>query len=99
MDKYDQQIEILTSKPFLIPMEWAKAEGIFKRVGPLACLTFIRKESEYSVYINGEPDMELTKEIRDDERIPKQGVDIKVEHLPVFAEWQRRIDALNKPKI
>ena len=34
----------------------------------------------------------LTDEIRADERIPQSGYAIKVQHLPIFAEWQRRID-------
>ncbi len=35
---------------------------------------------------------ELTAEIRADERIPFNGKDIEVDDLPMFAEWQRRID-------
>lgn len=35
---------------------------------------------------------ELTEAIRGDARIPKTPESIKPEHLPVFAEWQRRID-------
>jgi len=34
----------------------------------------------------------LTKEIREDERIPTRGDLIKISDLPVFAEWQRRLD-------
>lgn len=35
---------------------------------------------------------ELTHRIRSDDRIPMTVDDIRVEHLPVFAEWQRRLD-------
>ena len=36
---------------------------------------------------------EMTKAIREDDRIPRHGSWIAVEDLPVFAEWRRRIDA------
>lgn len=35
---------------------------------------------------------ELTRAIVEDDRLPSNGADIEVNHLPVFAEWQRRID-------
>ena len=35
---------------------------------------------------------ELTKAIRKDPRIPKLPKNITVADLPVFAEWQRRLD-------
>ena len=38
----------------------------------------------------------LTAEIRADEKIPKRSEDIKICHLPTFARWQRRLDALLK---
>lgn len=35
---------------------------------------------------------ELTAAIRADKRIPERPDDIKPHHLPVFAEWQARLD-------
>ncbi len=35
---------------------------------------------------------ELTVAIRNDERIPEYSDEITVDHLPVFAQWQRRLD-------
>lgn len=37
---------------------------------------------------------ELTTEIRADERIPKNSGDITREHIPVFQEWQRKLDVV-----
>ena len=51
------------------------------------CLTMIRD----SPGIVAETE-ELTNAIRQDERIPTSWHDITVEHLPTFAEWQRRLD-------
>lgn len=64
----------------------------------LGCLTRIRKVvcdpglpyCDQPEYIAETP--ELTEAIRQDERIPKDERQIGLEHLPVFAEWQRRID-------
>jgi len=53
---------------------------------PCGCLTMIRRGHKYAWTD------ELTKEIRSDERIPDADFDITPEHLPVFAEWQRRLD-------
>ena len=39
-------------------------------------------------------DEELTKEIQLDQRIPSNPEDITVESLPVFAEWQRKLDKI-----
>ncbi len=35
---------------------------------------------------------DLTERIQADERLPKLPTEITVQHLPIFAEWQRRID-------
>lgn len=37
-------------------------------------------------------DFDLTEEIQEDERIPVHPREITLESLPVFAEWQRRLD-------
>jgi hypothetical protein len=94
-DKYDEQIERLTKNPARIKDEWSDAIGIFdyaeRSYGPWSddcgCLTMIRSGGGYRAQTE-----ELTKAIRADKRIPKRDADIKPEHLPVFAEWQRRID-------
>jgi len=51
------------------------------------CLTMIRRTEDF----RAETD-ELTEAIRTDERIPTSAMDITHESLPVFAEWQRRLD-------
>jgi hypothetical protein len=69
------------------------------------CLTMIRNHPFYNntlndalmpvvAFINNKPNFELTKEIIEDERIPVSVLRIRSEHLPVFAEWQRKIDAM-----
>ena len=58
------------------------------------CLTQIRSSETYAAFIKGELDKELTNEIRADHRLPDNGYDITVEHLPIFKEWQERIDKL-----
>jgi len=57
------------------------------------CLTTIRlgEPGKYGHAVLAETE-DLTKEIRADERIPKTIKEVTVEHLPVFAEWQRRLD-------
>lgn len=60
------------------------------------CLTQIRGAG-YVAVSHGEEVTSLTEEIRRDERIPASAPDgscpaIAVADLPVFAEWQRRLD-------
>lgn len=108
MNQYDIQIAELTRNPSKIGQHWLAATGLFKFIGNdipfiayAGCLTTIRCHSNKDVYpipskaiINGEVDEELTQAIATDERIPKYYTDIKVEHLPVFKEWQEKIDAM-----
>ena len=54
------------------------------------CLTQIRAEPGF--YAAATPD--LTDAIAVDERLPSSPRDITPEDLPVFAEWQRKIDAM-----
>lgn len=59
------------------------------------CLTQISKTADWlpddpNKYVAWTP--ELTEAIAADERIPKRPEHIRVEHLPVFAEWQRKLD-------
>ena len=60
------------------------------RVG---CLTQIRQDSRLGfAYARVADSWELTAQIRDDDRIPIHEHEITLENLPVFAEWQRRLD-------
>ena len=92
MDRYDRQIAELTEHPERIPRQWMCARGLFKMVGKhndRGCLTMIRgdKGTEFTA-----PTEELTAAIRKDKRIPTDIKYVKVRHLPIFAEWQRRLD-------
>jgi hypothetical protein len=95
-DKYDLQIERLTEKPELIQEEWFEGKVLFKWVGnglQCGCLTQIRYNVFfYAINPKGEIDQELTEEIRKDELIPIGIAYVTIEDLPVFAEWQRKID-------
>lgn len=55
------------------------------------CLTQIKLVSIGTMKYVAET-LELTRAIREDDRLPSDPEDIKVADLPVFAEWQRRID-------
>jgi len=100
-DKYDKAIDYLTENPDQIWNSWnephsypqgclfmyvSKTEHTANNIG---CLTTIRRNDGFGK-VACTP--ELTEAIRADERIPKGARDIKVEDLPVFAEWQRRLD-------
>jgi hypothetical protein len=102
VDKYDEAIEYLTKHPNDIYASWGSvdverggvlfmfaardSENGLDNDTPCGCLTQIR-----AGYLDAETS-ELTERIRADERIPKEAEEIKVEHLPVFAEWQRTLD-------
>lgn len=101
-DKYDEAIEYLTENPHEIETVWMhpfdhKAGCLFMFVIPndvefrpdrklCGCLTTIRN-CGYAAWTD-----ELTEAIRADDRIPNDLKDITIEKLPIFAEWQRRID-------
>lgn len=98
-DKYDRAIEYLTKHPWKIAQAWINnpyyesrlaelAHALFQPCGDgFGCLTQIRSDPNYRV-----PTPELKRAIRADKRIPKSPSAIKVSDLPVFAEWQRRLD-------
>lgn len=92
MDKYDEQIACLTLNPARIVDAWALGDCLFQgashdgEVGPYGCLTMVRT----GAWNAATP--ELTEQIRNDMRIPSNCFGITVESLPVFAEWQRRLD-------
>jgi hypothetical protein len=105
MDIYDKEIERLTTayaqNPRSIYRSWEEADPLFKIIGcgqskgiHSGCPTMIRSNKYYGAFINGILDKELTEAIRSDENIPKRKENVRPEHLPTFAKWQRRIDLL-----
>ena len=101
---YDKQIKDLTADPDLIDSDWGYAVGLFRFASPcgetntpdgqaIGCLTQIREGIDDDTgleYVAWTP--ELTEEIRADKRIPLCETDITVKDLPVFKEWQERLD-------
>lgn len=107
-DRYDEAIAYLTNAVHLsgwraICVAWANPEAaggcLFAIAGPdpldlvgeydgcvYGCLTTVRQGTHVA------PTPELTEAIRADVRIPQDAHEITLEHLPVFAEWQRRLD-------
>jgi hypothetical protein len=73
-------------------MQWELGEGVFGFTGSIVaccgCLTQVRGGESNSAT------PALTEVIRSDRRIPDDPVDIREQHLPIFAAWQRCIDAL-----
>lgn len=102
MDKYDRAVKHLLTfnGSFGIAVEtaWRVSNDehpgacLFKFAGDrhiqkVGCLTMIRNGG----YFVAET-IELTVAIRADKRLPKDKKSITRESLPVFAEWQRRLD-------
>jgi hypothetical protein len=98
LDKYDKAVAYLTNRPEEIREAWYSP-----RLHPAGCLfTFV--SSDYTSYVSigclttirlGPHVAEtpaLTEAIRADKRLPKDLLDITADNLPVFAEWQRRLD-------
>ena len=100
-DKYTKMVRYLTDHPDEIELAWSDfgdepqhgCHALFQYVTKsgtkevfCGCLTQIRS-GEYAASIP-----ELTEQIRNDTRIPKYSHLIRENHLPVFAEWQRKID-------
>lgn len=93
-DKYDKAIAYLKKHPRAIKHAWTntdrhKAGCLFGFTGDwtTGCLTQV-KYNKYDA-----PTPALTQAIRADDRIPRVA-DITVKSLPVFAEWQRKLDAM-----
>lgn len=112
MFSYDDQIAYLKENPDEIVSHWNQGKGIFKFVGEEinedgigkkqtlvhhGCLTMIRS-GDHAVYINGVINDELTKKIKEDQRIPIRSKDVKVENLEAFKEYQELADSLIKPE-
>lgn len=107
-DEYDDAIAYLTANPSDIMNAWhnpSDVEGgcLFRytsgeRSGTYwggtrpacGCLTQVASGAFPS------PNVQLTLEIRKDSRIPHMPEDITVDDLPVFAEWQRKLDAMRE---
>lgn len=108
MDKYDEAVAYLTEHPGEIEAAWREdncgdgpqhpAHCLFTRVTPtgrqeqspeslclVGCLTQIRNTHVAWT-------AELTKAIRADNRIPRDPEGITPKTLPIFRDWQRRID-------
>jgi len=101
-DKYDEEVAYLTEFSGYIHHAWNAANPLFGFVSmtgdewtgdqQCGCLTQIRVGDKEAWL------PELTKEIRADERIPTDAHDITVEDLPVFAEWQRKLDEIREER-
>lgn len=97
VDKYDRAIKFLQKHPAQIESAWisglsdptAPGAVLFTSAGDSmshGCLTMIRGGGWDAAT------RKLTRAIRADKRIPDNGDYITVANLPVFAEWQRRLD-------
>jgi hypothetical protein len=97
-DKYSKAIEYLNRHPSQILEAWNcprfhPAGCLFQYTSlqnGAGCLTQIRAGNSRA------HKHELTLEIRADERVPKDQEEITLNDLPVFAEWQRKIDKIGR---
>jgi hypothetical protein len=97
-DKYDIAVEYLTAHPEQILAAWEDpsthsagclfAFATADQDDACGCLTTIRRYARERAATES-----LTLAIRADKRIPCNASDIAPANLPVFAEWQRKIDA------
>jgi hypothetical protein len=100
-DRYAVAVAYLTQHPSEIHAAWSHpschvAGALFRMASRreswsppsnIGCLTMIRSDRKYRAQT-----LELTDAIRLDTRIPCSSRDVTVNDLPVFAEWQRRLD-------
>lgn len=101
LDIYDLEIIAITNKEKSIQESWQNVDPLFKFAGDVeapncGCLTMIRRFDSSRVCINQEVDDMLTEQIRNDHRLPKTPFETSLAHLPVFAEWQRKLDKYRK---
>jgi len=101
---YDDAVEYLTAHPEEISSAWknplnrrggslfafASKNGMSQSNQKVGCLTAIRTPD--SSFFVSECSSEITEAIRADSRIPLWCDDTIVDSLPVFAEWQERLD-------
>ncbi len=100
-DKYVHAMEYLHRHPEMIRIEWSHGNDpswsspgkhLFALTAEgCGCLTQVRGRSLRAASTEA-PTEALTRAIRRDQRIPRDEVNIRPEHLNVFAEWQRRLD-------
>lgn len=110
MSRHDKQLVRLTETPRQISHEWSHGMGFFGGVGisdlhssmadnPYICLTRMKLHlfNNKPVYliVKGKPDMELTEELRNDNRIPRNGASVNSDNLKYFKEWWEKLDKLN----
>ena len=107
-DKYQEAVEYLTANPSEIQDMWMSAHSHvygclfnfvmpnkedFSNIAECGCLTHIRQGNVlFAIGKNNKRDIKLTNAIRSDNRLPNLSGKISSDHLPIFAEWQRRID-------
>lgn len=105
-DKYDEQIEELLALngefKDIVVSQWSVGRGLFayahrgNRMNGITsgCLTMIRANTRGRIERprHMAQTEALTREIEADERIPNSVKGITRDNLPIFAEWQRRLD-------
>lgn len=99
-DKYDLAIDYLTEHPDEIYDSWNDGIVTYNNPHPVSSCLFGSTGALYAcgcltqVKSGRFPanNDELTRAIRADERIPEDAHYITINNLPVFAEWQRRLD-------
>ena len=106
-DVYDLEVDRLTKvyeeeglQAFrsAVCTSWGDAEPLFSFCTPtgnstapgteccFGCLTTVHNGAHFAWT------PAITQSIRDDERLPNYDDQIEPHHLPIFAEWQRRLD-------
>jgi hypothetical protein len=94
-DRYMLHARKLAADPELIGEDWNDAVALFRCVDNrgCGCLTQVRMSGIESAAYERPEIRDLCLAIAADPRIPAYFEDITVDHLPVFVEWQRRLDA------
>lgn len=108
MDRYQQDVEYLTKNPRHIYSAWASGGEDYCHPTPGSSLFRFAYNRRHRNEVHGVPGCltmlrngmgdrvaqteELTRAIASDTRLPKLVREITIDHLPIFAGWQRRID-------
>lgn len=95
MDIYDQDIEYLRQNPRKIPMHWNMWSPLFRTADgsdSLFCKTGCLTQIKLGEKSSGNP--EFDKKIKSDNNIPTHKMDITVDHLELFAKYQRELDTM-----
>lgn len=103
MDFYDTEIERITRSSKPLNEFWLETSDRQARSPLFAYVTPDRRCSleggcltQIKAGLTGACTPALARAIRKDQRLPKSGFLIELKHLPVFAQWQRRIDKMLK---